>query len=470
MESEKQFTLKIIFGIIDIFATILSFFLAFLILDTFQIKRIIFNNDYLNILILVIPTWVFLLKKFNIAKIHRTRTFSILFLEYVGTIFVGIMFLYLYKQLFKLYAITDTFIVSFGIVNLFILYTTKIIGYKHIRHLRKHGKSVKNIVIMADEHADLSIDKILKNKQWGYNIVKIISNSNFIKYKYGQEIPIINDDKGLDIGKLIELGEVDELFYCKNEINQQHISSLIYACEEVGVPFRLQSDLLTMTAMRSHLMYFEETPYLSFMNLPSDYFALKLKEVIAYATSFIIVTLFSPIMLIIALLIKITSKGPVLFKQKRVGLRGREFHMYKFRTMIQDAEKLKKKLEQQNEMDGPVFKINNDPRITPIGRFLRKTSLDELPQLINVLKGDMTLVGPRPPIPEEVKQYKRWQLRRLSMKPGITCIWQIQPHRNKITFEQWMQLDLKYIDTWSLKLDFILIMKTIRAVIGRDGA
>jgi lipopolysaccharide/colanic/teichoic acid biosynthesis glycosyltransferase len=137
--------------------------------------------------------------------------------------------------------------------------------------------------------------------------------------------------------------------------------------------------------------------------------------------------------------------------------------------MVVDAEELKSKLMDMNEMDGPVFKITNDPRITAIGRFLRKSSLDELPQFINVLMNDMSIVGPRPPIPEEVTQYERWQLRRLAMKPGITCIWQISPSRNDVSFEDWMRMDLEYIDSWSLKLDFVLILKTVRTMLRADG-
>ena len=158
----------------------------------------------------------------------------------------------------------------------------------------------------------------------------------------------------------------------------------------------------------------------------------------------------------------------MFFKQKRVGLRKREFYVYKFRTMVKNAEMLRSKLEDKNEQEGPVFKIKDDPRITKLGRFLRKTSIDEIPQFINVLKGEMSIIGPRPSLPEEIKKYERWQLRRLSMKPGISCIWQVSG-RNQISFTDWMKLDLQYIDTWSLKLDFILTVKTIRAVFKMSG-
>jgi len=171
-----------------------------------------------------------------------------------------------------------------------------------------------------------------------------------------------------------------------------------------------------------------------------------------------------------ALAIKITSPGgPIIFRQKRSGMNGRVFTLYKFRTMVPNAEALKASLEAKNEMDGPVFKIRNDPRVTRVGRILRKLSIDELPQLWNVLRGDMSIVGPRPPIPAEVERYERWQRRRLSMRPGITCIWQVSG-RNNVDFKRWMEMDLEYIDNWSLALDFKILLKTIPAVLSSRGA
>ena len=159
----------------------------------------------------------------------------------------------------------------------------------------------------------------------------------------------------------------------------------------------------------------------------------------------------------------------MLFRQTRCGLNGRRFTLYKFRTMVADAEWRRQELLHLNEMDGPVFKVRNDPRVTRLGRLLRKFSLDELPQLWNVLRGDMSLVGPRPPIPEEVDQYERWQRRRLSMKPGLTCLWQVNG-RNAVDFESWMELDLEYIDSWSLSLDLKILLKTIPVVLSGKGA
>ena len=195
---------------------------------------------------------------------------------------------------------------------------------------------------------------------------------------------------------------------------------------------------------------------------------LFIKSLMDYVGAAVAMIVLSPVFLIITLLIKTTSPGPIFFYQERCGLNGRRFLVRKFRTMREHAEEEREKLEKDNEMDGPVFKIKNDPRITLIGSFLRKTSLDELPQFINVLRGEMSLVGPRPPIPDEVEQYQLWQRRRLSMKPGITCIWQVNG-RNKTSFEEWMNMDLEYIDNWSLLLDFKLLLLTVKAVIVGSG-
>ena len=194
-----------------------------------------------------------------------------------------------------------------------------------------------------------------------------------------------------------------------------------------------------------------------------------IKRIIDIVASFTGLILLSPLILIVSILIKLESKGEVIFKQKRVGLNGKEFYMYKFRSMVINAEELKEQLESQNEMSGPMFKIKDDPRITKVGKFIRKTSIDELPQLINVIKGDMSLVGPRPSLPKEVKKFEQWMMERLEVKPGLTCIWQVSG-RNNIDFEDWMKLDIKYVRERSFKLDIKLILKTVLVLLGDKNA
>ena len=179
--------------------------------------------------------------------------------------------------------------------------------------------------------------------------------------------------------------------------------------------------------------------------------------------------LLSPVIAIVACAVKFTSKGPIFFSQKRVGKNGKLFDMYKFRSMVVNAEELKEKLAHQNEMSGPMFKMKDDPRVTKVGKFIRKSSLDELPQLWNVLKGDMSLVGPRPSLPKEVKQFEEWMYKRLTVKPGLTCYWQVSG-RNNIDFEDWMKLDISYVEDRNLWIDIKLIFKTVFVLFGDKNA
>ena len=192
----------------------------------------------------------------------------------------------------------------------------------------------------------------------------------------------------------------------------------------------------------------------------------RLIDIVASACGLIVL---SPILLIVSILIKIESKGPVIFAQERVGKDLKTFKMYKFRSMVNDAEELKEKLMKYNQMSGPMFKMDNDPRVTKIGKFIRKTSIDELPQLINVIKGDMSLVGPRPSLPKEVKEFEPWMKKRFQVKPGLTCYWQVSG-RNNIDFEEWMKLDIKYIEDKSILLDIKLIVKTAFLLFGDKNA
>ncbi|MCD4696797.1 MAG: sugar transferase [Bacteroidales bacterium] len=379
---------------------------------------------------------------------------------------MGIIFLSVF--LFKLINISRLMILFFGVINLVSLFSVRIAVYRIMKYFRVKGYNTRNVVVIADESSEEFIERIKGNKEWGYILKYIITNSSYLYKKYKDEFQVHTER--INLQNLIDIDVIDEVIYCKNEINQNKLKNVIHDCEEVGVVFRMQSKLFSKSATKTHLNHFDDTPFLTFDNTPSDNFAFKLKNTLSVGAAFFILLVWSPVLIGIALAIKLSSKGPVFFKQKRVGLRGRTFYMYKFRTMVVNAEELKADLMQHNEADGPVFKIKNDPRITGIGGILRKTGMDELPQFINVLKGDMSLIGPRPPVPEEVKKYERWQLRRLSMKPGITCTWQIKPNRNDISFDEWMKMDLQYIDNWSNKLDLVLFFKTIKTVLKGSGS
>jgi exopolysaccharide biosynthesis polyprenyl glycosylphosphotransferase len=249
----------------------------------------------------------------------------------------------------------------------------------------------------------------------------------------------------------------------------EEMQACLKVCERFGVPFALPATLFRLDRARpmaAHGLTDGFIHYQSVLHKPTQ---MAFKRAFDMASSAFALVVLSPMLITVAFLVKFTSKGPILFKQKRVGMHGRPFEMLKFRTMVQNAEELKAKLAAQNEMDGPVFKMKHDPRITRIGRWLRKFSVDELPQLINVLRGDMSVVGPRPPVPNEVAKYEAWQRRRLSVRPGLTCIWQVSG-RNEISFEEWMYMDLQYIDTWSFSKDIELILRTFPVVLTGRGA
>lgn len=204
-------------------------------------------------------------------------------------------------------------------------------------------------------------------------------------------------------------------------------------------------------------------------NIAGDFKYLFLKRTIDIIFALVGLVCISPLLLVVAIAIKIESEGPIIFAQERIGYKGKKFKMYKFRSMVANAEELKEKLKDQNEMDGPMFKMKNDPRITRVGRILRKTSIDELPQLVNVLKGDMSLVGPRPSLEKEVEKFDDWMLERLEVKPGLTCYWQVSG-RNDIEFEEWMKLDIKYVRERNTLIDLKLIFRTFFVLLGDEHA
>jgi exopolysaccharide biosynthesis polyprenyl glycosylphosphotransferase len=340
--------------------------------------------------------------------------------------------------------------------------------YGIFKIFRANGYDLHHVVVIADSYSDIFIERILNEKEWGFKIDKIFTNSKLIPRKFGKEIPIYPEIKE-DIEKSLSEEVIDEVIYCKHDIDKADLKELTHLCNEIGVIFRLQSGLSPLETLNLEMETLNNENQIYLSDTPSLRLSLFFKNVSDLYFSFFVQILLIPVYLIIAAIIKIDSRGPVFFVQERVGLRGRKFMLYKFRTMIRDAEKVLDELKEKNEVDGPVFKIKKDPRITRVGGFLRKTGLDELPQFLNVLRGEMSLIGPRPPLPSEVAQYERWQLRRLSVKPGITCTWQVIPNRNEVKFEHWMKLDLQYIDNWNLQKDMKLFFQTIRTIFMAGG-
>jgi exopolysaccharide biosynthesis polyprenyl glycosylphosphotransferase len=272
-----------------------------------------------------------------------------------------------------------------------------------------------------------------------------------------------------NLGRILEDAVIDVVVIAAPRRRLAEVERAVHVCEEQGVEVCVSLDILHFGPGRMAVSEMDGLQMLSFTRAPTDALALVAKRVFDVVMSGLVLVALAPLLAAVAAAIRLDSPGPIFFRQRRVGQNGRVFEMLKFRSMYRDAEARLELLRSQNEMSGPVFKMANDPRVTRVGRFLRRTSLDEFPQFWNVLEGNMSIVGPRPPIPSEVRQYKRWQRRRLSMKPGITCIWQISG-RNNVDFDRWMELDLQYIDEWSLWGDIRICFRTIPAVLSARGA
>ncbi len=266
---------------------------------------------------------------------------------------------------------------------------------------------------------------------------------------------------------------IDEVIFAVESARLSSLEDVFLQCDEEGVRTRVAVDFFPHVNSqvyldRLNLDSASEVPLLTFAAAPHDEVKLFLKRIIDVALAGTALVVLAPVMLLIAGLIRTTSRGPAIFRQERLGLSGRRFTVYKFRSMVQDAEELKAALAHLNQKE-TVFKIPNDPRMTAVGRWLRKFSLDELPQLWNVLRGDMSIVGPRPAVPNEVEKYQRWQRRRLRMRPGLTCLWALKG-RDSLDFETWMRMDMEYIDSWSLGLDWMIMLRTIPQVLLGKGA
>jgi exopolysaccharide biosynthesis polyprenyl glycosylphosphotransferase len=458
---------KVIQRTLDLMVTVISYFGAFYLTSLINKEYFQFTNDYVYMLLLVVPTWAILIKSTNLAQIPRSRTYMSIFFRILNFNFIGFLVLLLYKYIFGFESFSYYFVLSFSLINWISLFTLRMTTFRVVKSFRANGHNIHNLVIVADKDSEEIIDNILDHKEWGYRIVAIFSDSSYIRETYSPLIRVLPERS--NIKNILKVDIIDEVLYCKQEVDLEKVDQLIATCKELGVTFKAKSNVVPVNQPEVKLTHLEKTPFLTFYNTPNNSFRWAWKSISDFTISAILLFALSPLFLIISLIIKLTSKGPVVFKQKRVGLHGRQFYIYKFRTMVQNAEELKAKLMAQNESDGPTFKIKKDPRITSIGSFLRKTSIDELPQLFNVLRGEMSLIGPRPPLQSEVAEYEDWQLRRLSVKPGITCTWQIIPNRNDVVFEKWMKLDMEYIDKWSLKSDWQLFFKTIKSVIINRG-
>ncbi|MEM1178971.1 MAG: sugar transferase [Acidobacteriota bacterium] len=346
-----------------------------------------------------------------------------------------------------------------------------IIARLMIRHVleqaRLRGRNLRAVLIVGTNHRALRFAKAIESKpQMGYYVAGFVDEEwdGIAGFKKGGR-KLVASLKGL--GEYLADSVIDEVVVAL-PVSSAYIysSRIVSLCQEQGITVRFISQIFDSRLAKGRLEVFDTEPMLSLEMSPDEGFNRLIKKIIDRVAAAILLAIAAPLFAVVAVAIKVIDPGPVFFAQTRVGHNKRRFKLFKFRTMVVDAEARLKELEHLNQVSGPVFKIEKDPRVTPLGEFLRKTSIDELPQLWNVLKGDMSLVGPRP-LPE--RDYRGFDTdahrRRLSVRPGLTCIWQVSG-RNSIPFEQWMEMDLEYIDNWSLWLDFVLLLKTIPVVLG----
>ncbi len=484
MVKEKEAFLSNVTQVIDAFSIVVSFvfsyFISVFVRDYFDLGAMAYatSPDWQGLLYFVqknaiiitssVPAWLFFLSMHGAYKEIRTRSLPreiviIIKSGVLATIAVGsIIFL------FKLTLTSRLFIAINMIVTLGALTVAKILLNDFFDHMHKKGYNQVNLLIVGTGKRAREFIKVVKNHaNWGLNIVGLIDDEHGM---YGKDIEGFRVLGRLqDIPFILHRIVVDRVIFVVPRLWLNRIDDAILACEREGISTSISMYLYNLRIAKVRQTDFSGFPLLEFETFSAKQWQLFLKRSIDIALSVVLLIVFSPLILAAVMAIKATSNGPVLFTQTRSGMNGRKFKLYKFRTMIVGAEVKRRELEKMNEMDGPVFKIKKDPRITAVGRMLRKLSIDEIPQLFNILKGDMSIVGPRPPLPVEVELYKMWQRRRLSLKPGLTCIWQVSG-RNRIQFEKWMEMDLEYIDQWSLWLDTKILVRTVFVVLFGYGA
>jgi exopolysaccharide biosynthesis polyprenyl glycosylphosphotransferase len=454
----------------DLVITIFTFIGTWLLmtLPNHPFGTLLSLDYYLWLLLFIVPAWTVLLQWSGTYRSQRISAPLQEILQVARAAILGGIALFAFVGLTKSSHISRPFLAVFATLDVTALVLLRVVLRTGVRALRARGHNTRSVLIVGTGAGAVAhADRISNNRHWGHRLIGFLSDQ---EKEVQAAVPA-----NLVIGTLDSLNHVlceyvvDEVVFSVTPQRLPTIAPLLLHCEQVGVKTRLALDFFPHRIARVDMEDMDGCPMLTFSTTPPEDFAMIIKRAMDIVLSGLFLLTFSWLYAAIAAMIKMTSKGPVLFRQERVGMNGRRFTFFKFRSMVIDAERRKAELAHLNEMDGPVFKIKNDPRITRVGRFLRKFSLDELPQMWNVLRGDMSLVGPRPPVPSEVEKYESWARRRLSVRPGITCLWQVSG-RNHINFQQWMELDLAYIDNWTLGLDFKILLKTVPAVLGGRGA
>ncbi|HVR43461.1 MAG TPA: sugar transferase [Thermoanaerobaculia bacterium] len=431
-------------------------------------------EGYVKILPVVLIIWSLLFFSHQSYHSHRTVPMRRELLDVLHIVALGTLLLATIAYLVPLQILSRSWFALFALFSALLLCLNRMAIRLLARYVRLRGMNYRTLLVVGTGRRGREIVELIEqHPYWGYKIVGFVSDGHRLPNGWNGRHRVVGSIE--DLRRLVEKGiegqkdAIDEIVFAVTRRKLDAMRSVFLLCEELGVRTRVAMNFFPNRVARVELEELEGIPFLSFTTTPSNLTHLVLKRTIDVAVSAALLLFALPVIATASLAIRLTSQGSVLFRQERLGLNGRIFTLYKFRTMIEDAHRMRGEVAHLNEMNGPVFKTRYDPRVTPVGRILRKFSLDELPQLWNVLRGDMSLVGPRPPLPEEVWAYQRWQRRRLSMKPGLTCLWQVSG-RNHVDFDRWMKLDLQYIDTWSPTLDFKILLRTIPAVLSGRGA
>jgi exopolysaccharide biosynthesis polyprenyl glycosylphosphotransferase len=432
--------------------------------------------NYYLLLLMIIIIWYVTLDFVNVDYRYGAKMTFPLVMEIFKGVSISVAVLVVFMYIFKITDVSRLLIFLFYVMDLIVLNLARWLIDRLVASKRRDGYFRRHILILGSRTAAQELIQMVCNQKG--SIIKIVGCIELNREDVGKTVSCgIQVIGTLDDLRDILLNQViDEVLITMplNEIkNSEWYLSFI---NTFGITVRIIPYWYIRKFMMIHSFHsvkveqFLSEPALIISRIQKNQDALAIKSIMDYVLALFALIITSPLFVIVPCLIKLFSPGPVFYKQIRSGQDGRKFPLFKFRSMVMGAEEQQYTLIELNEADGPAFKMKNDPRIIPyVGKFLRKFGLDEIPQFINVIRGEMSIVGPRPPTPAEVEKYELWQRRRLSMKPGITCIWQVQPGRNDITFNQWMDMDMDYIDHWSLWLDIVLILKTIPAILIGHG-
>jgi exopolysaccharide biosynthesis polyprenyl glycosylphosphotransferase len=375
------------------------------------------------------------------------------------------------QALVHAYAVSRIFLGLFFAILIVLTLISRAVIHEMLAWLRAHGRNYRRVLIVgAGPQGRWTLDRLQSHPELGLRVVGFVDDRS--PERLGRKLGAPHMGRLADLPEILKSHVVDEVLVTLPFSTFGRLQRVMEACNQEGKNVYLAVDGLAAARgaiARSRLAEVDGVPFLGLIYAPDHMPALVLKRAIDLVLSVISLVVSSPFLLVIAGLIHLDSPGPVIFRQERVGLHGRRFTLFKFRTMMADAEEQLGRYLARNEMRGPVFKLRDDPRVTRVGRWLRRLSLDELPQLWNVLAGDMSLVGPRPPLPREVAQYDGWHRRRLSVRPGITGPWQVAGRNDVPQFDRWVEMELDYIDHWNLWLDVKILLHTVSEVLAFHG-